>query len=61
MEMEVAANSSMVVKARKSGTITAVDSTHIVIDQTDEYPLEKFVGLNERRQDRLACLHGHLR
>jgi DNA-directed RNA polymerase subunit beta len=48
MEMEVAANSSMVVKARKSGTITAVDSTHIVIDQTDEYPLEKFVGLNER-------------
>ena len=48
MEVEVAANSSMVVKARQSGTITAVDSTHIVIDQTDEYPLEKFVGLNER-------------
>jgi DNA-directed RNA polymerase subunit beta len=48
MEMEVAANSSMVAKARKSGTITAVDSTRIVIDQTDEYLLEKFVGLNER-------------
>ena len=48
MEVEVAANSSMVVKARQSGTITAVDSTHIVINQTDEYPLEKFVGLNER-------------
>jgi DNA-directed RNA polymerase subunit beta len=48
MEVEVAANSSMVIKARKSGTITAVDSARIVIDQTDEYLLEKFVGLNER-------------
>jgi len=48
MEVEVAANSSMVVKARQSGTITAVDATHIVIDQIDEYLLEKFIGLNER-------------
>ncbi|HOL31067.1 MAG TPA: DNA-directed RNA polymerase subunit beta [Anaerohalosphaeraceae bacterium] len=48
LEVEVAKNSSMVVKARKSGTVTAVDAMHIVIDQTDEYPLQKFVGLNER-------------
>jgi DNA-directed RNA polymerase subunit beta len=48
MEVEVAKNSSMVVKARKSGTVTEVDAMHIVIDQTDEYPLYKFAGLNER-------------
>jgi DNA-directed RNA polymerase subunit beta len=48
MEVEVAKYSSMVIKARTSGTITAVDATRIVIDQTDEYLLEKFVGLNER-------------
>jgi DNA-directed RNA polymerase subunit beta len=48
MEVEVARYSSMVVKARQSGTITAVDSKHIVIDNTDEYPLQKFIGLNER-------------
>jgi DNA-directed RNA polymerase subunit beta len=48
MEVEVAGNSSMVVKARTSGTVTAVDATRIVIDKTDEYLLEKFVGLNER-------------
>ena len=48
MEEEVAKYSSMVVKARQSGTVTAVDGMRIVIDQTDEYPLKKFVGLNER-------------
>ncbi|MHC4551256.1 MAG: DNA-directed RNA polymerase subunit beta [Planctomycetota bacterium] len=48
MEVEVAQNSSMVVKARKSGTVTAVDALEIVIDNTDEYPLQKFAGLNER-------------
>ncbi|MHC4237278.1 MAG: DNA-directed RNA polymerase subunit beta [Planctomycetota bacterium] len=48
MEVEVAKYSSMVIKARTSGTVTAVDATRIVIDQTDEYLLEKFVGLNER-------------
>ncbi len=48
MEKEVAENSSMVVKAKKTGTITAVDALKIVIDNTDEYPLQKFVGLNER-------------
>jgi DNA-directed RNA polymerase subunit beta len=48
MEGPVAQNSSMVTLARKSGTITAIDATHIVIDDTDEYELEKFIGLNER-------------
>jgi DNA-directed RNA polymerase subunit beta len=48
MEPHVARNSSMVVRARKSGTVTAIDATHIVIDDTDEYQLEKFIGLNER-------------
>ena len=48
MEIEVAHYSSMVVKARISGTVTSVDSQRIVIDKTDEYLLQKFVGLNER-------------
>jgi DNA-directed RNA polymerase subunit beta len=48
MEEHVAKNSSMVVRAKDAGTITAVDSKKIVIDDTDAYSLEKFVGLNER-------------
>ena len=48
MEVEVARNSSMVVRARRSGTITFVDASRIVIDDADEYVLRKFVGLNER-------------
>jgi DNA-directed RNA polymerase subunit beta len=48
MESPVAQNSSMVVKARKDGTVTAIDALHIVIDNTDEYEFEKFIGLNER-------------
>ena len=48
MEEHVARNSSMVVRARNAGTITAVDAKRIVIDDTDIYELEKFVGLNER-------------
>ena len=48
MEKPVADNSSMVVRARSSGTVTAVDGNRIVIDNTDEYELLKFVGLNER-------------
>jgi DNA-directed RNA polymerase subunit beta len=48
MEVEVAKNSSMVVKALNAGTVTAVDATMIVINNTDEYPLQKFMGLNER-------------
>ncbi len=48
MEKVVGQNSSMVVRARNKGVVTSVDSTRIVINQTDEYVLEKFVGLNER-------------
>ena len=48
MENAVAQNSSMVVKARSSGVVTAVDGNRIVIDNTDEHELAKFTGLNER-------------
>ncbi|MGD2111156.1 MAG: DNA-directed RNA polymerase subunit beta, partial [Phycisphaerae bacterium] len=48
MERAVAANSGMVVRARTSGRVTAVDALRIVIDDTDEYVLRKFQGLNER-------------
>ncbi|MFN0137923.1 MAG: DNA-directed RNA polymerase subunit beta, partial [Phycisphaerae bacterium] len=48
MERSVAENSGMLVRARRSGKVTAVDATRIVIDDTDEYELRKFVGLNER-------------
>jgi len=48
MEKAVAQNSSMVVRARNSGTVTYVDSQRIVIDNTDEYELDKFRKLNER-------------
>jgi len=48
MESAVAQNSSMVVRSRSSGVVTAVDGNRIVIDNTDEYELAKFAGLNER-------------
>jgi len=48
METVVGRNSSMVIKAHSSGTVTEVDATRIVINQTDEYELAKFIGLNER-------------
>ncbi len=48
MERNVAANSGMVVRARTSGKVTYVDAKRIVIDDTDEYVLRKFHGLNER-------------
>jgi len=47
MEQVVAQNSSMVVKARKAGTVTYVDAAKIVIDD-EVYKLRKFEGLNER-------------
>ncbi|MER3417045.1 MAG: DNA-directed RNA polymerase subunit beta [Gemmataceae bacterium] len=47
LEPEVAKNSSMVVRAEKSGTVTYVDAERILIDDR-EYQLRKFVGLNER-------------
>jgi DNA-directed RNA polymerase subunit beta len=48
MEAVVGQNSSMVVRAQNSGTVTAVDAMRIVLNGTDEYVLEKFYGLNER-------------
>jgi len=48
MESVVGQNSSMVVRAKNGGVVTAVDATNIVINDTDEYNLAKFVGLNER-------------
>jgi len=48
MERSVAENSGMVVRANKAGKITYVDAQRIVIDDTEEYVLRKFVGLNER-------------
>ncbi|MEZ6141354.1 MAG: DNA-directed RNA polymerase subunit beta [Zavarzinella sp.] len=47
METEVAQNSGMIVKAKRAGTVTYVDSCRIKIDE-DEYVMRKFVGLNER-------------
>ena len=48
MEWAVAGNSGMVVKSRTTGKVTYVDTKRIVIDDTDEYILRKFRGLNER-------------
>jgi DNA-directed RNA polymerase subunit beta len=48
MEEVVGKNSSMVVRADNAGVVTAVDATHVVINHTDEYKLDKFIGLNER-------------
>ncbi len=47
MEIEVARNSAMVVRARRAGKVTYVDSTRIEIG-SDHYDLNKYVGLNER-------------
>jgi len=48
MERMVPEHSGMVVRARNSGTVTAVDATRIEINGTDEYILRKFQKLNER-------------
>src|SRR5665213_600428 len=48
MEKPVAQNSGMVVRADRAGVVTALDATHILVDNADEYVLRKFVGLNER-------------
>jgi len=47
LEKEVALHSGMVVRAERDGVITHVDAERIKIDDR-EYPLRKFVGLNER-------------
>ncbi len=48
VERAVAENSGMVIKAEKSGKVTFVDATRIVVNGTDQYVLRKFQGLNER-------------
>jgi DNA-directed RNA polymerase beta subunit len=48
MERVVADNSGMVLRAGRDGTITYVDAERIVLNNTDEYELRKFQGLNER-------------
>ncbi len=48
MEQVVGEFSGMIVKSRRAGTVTYVDSERIIIDNADEYELRKFVGLNER-------------
>ncbi len=47
LEREVAVNSSMVVRARKAGKVTYVDSMRIEVG-TDIYLMKKYQGLNER-------------
>ncbi|MEE2705935.1 MAG: DNA-directed RNA polymerase subunit beta [Planctomycetota bacterium] len=47
LETAVAANSSMVIRARRKGNVTYVDANRIEIG-SDVYRLRKFVGLNER-------------
>ncbi len=47
MEVDVAINSSMLMRSPKKGTVTHVDANRIVIGN-DTLPLTKFKGLNER-------------
>jgi DNA-directed RNA polymerase subunit beta len=47
MEMYVAGNSSMVVKARRAGKVTFVDASRIEVG-SDVYEMRKFRALNER-------------
>jgi DNA-directed RNA polymerase subunit beta len=48
LEKDIGRNSGMVVKAKNAGTVTFVDSQRVIIDNSDEYVLRKFAGLNER-------------
>jgi DNA-directed RNA polymerase subunit beta len=48
MERVAGSHSGMLVKAKRGGTVTFVDSERVIIDNADEYELRKFVGLNER-------------
>ena len=48
MEKIVGHYSGMLVKARRGGKVTYVDARRILIDNSDEYILKTFRGLNER-------------
>ena len=47
MEVQVAENSAMLIRAKRAGKVKYVDSTRIEIGN-DVYDLKKYVGLNER-------------
>ncbi len=47
MEKVVAENSSMVVRAKADGVVTFVDAQRVVLNETNNYELRKFIGLNE--------------
>ncbi len=47
MEISVAENSGMLVRADRAGKVTYVDSTMVEVDGK-HYPMRKFTGLNER-------------
>ena len=47
MEVQVAENSAMLIRANRAGKVKYVDSTRIEIGN-DVYDLKKYVGLNER-------------
>ena len=60
MERVVGSSSGMIVRAKRGGVVTFVDSQRIIIDNADEYELRKFVGLNERtcqNQKPIVALH----
>jgi DNA-directed RNA polymerase subunit beta len=48
MEKDVGMNSGMIIKAKNAGTVTYCDGERVIIDNSDEYVLRKFAGLNER-------------
>ncbi|MBX3365995.1 MAG: DNA-directed RNA polymerase subunit beta [Phycisphaeraceae bacterium] len=48
LEKDIGKYSGMVVRAKNGGTVTYADAQRIIIDNSDEYVLRKFVGLNER-------------
>ncbi|MCH2142843.1 MAG: DNA-directed RNA polymerase subunit beta [Phycisphaerales bacterium] len=48
MEQIAGEHSGMVIKARRGGVVTSVDANHIVIDNADEYLLQRYRQLNER-------------
>ncbi len=54
LEKDIGRNSGMVVRAKNAGTVTFVDAERIIVDNSDEYVLRKFAGLNER-----TCLNQH--
>ncbi|MFG0292006.1 MAG: DNA-directed RNA polymerase subunit beta [Phycisphaerales bacterium JB050] len=48
MEQAIGRNNGMIVKAKRGGVVTFADAQRIIIDNSDEYELRKFAGLNER-------------